>query len=305
MKAIEYKNISKNFGNTKALNNINLNIDSKDIYGLVGPNGAGKSTILKILAGHIIEDSGEVKVFDIPLNQIKNKKSTIGFLIEKPAFYSYLSGEKNLKRIAELRGFSYKSNDPLIKEFKMEDNLNKKVKSYSTGMVMRLGLIAAFMGKPKILILDEPINGLDPEGIIDLRRLLLKINREWNTTIVISSHILSELSMIATKFGFIKKGQVIEEINKEEIDLKSRNYIDIITIDKDLEKVVNILERNFNIKEYRVYPENEIKVFENFNSQDLQKILAKENIFLKSISDEKFNLENYYINLVEGKNEIL
>lgn len=300
-KIIECKSITKTFGNVKALEELDFNLYNGDIYGLVGANGAGKSTLLKILAGHIKEDSGEVIILSEENKNINKVRSEMGFLVENPMFYSYMTGKNNLKYQCELRGISYDDEVyELSKEFKIDNALNKKVKGYSTGMKQRLGLVAATMNRPKILILDEPINGLDPTGIIELRNFLLKINKEWNTTIIISSHILNELSLIATRIGFIKEGHMIDELTLEELREKSKMCIKL-NVDKELSSnTIAILESDLDIKDYKIFAKGDIEIYDNKNIIDIQRVLAAHDIYPNSISNKENSLEDYYIELMRG-----
>lgn len=300
-KIIECKSITKTFGNIKALNELDFNLYDGDIYGLVGANGAGKSTLLKTLAGYIKEDSGDVMILSEHGSGINKMREEMGFLIENPGFYSYMTGKKNLKYQCDLRGISYsKEIEELAKEFKIENALNKKVKGYSTGMRQRLGLVAATMNKPKILILDEPINGLDPTGIIELRNFILKINKEWNTTVIISSHILNELALIATRIGFIKNGHMVDELTAEELKEKSKMCVKLVVENDDTNKTVAILEENLKITDYKVLSDGEIEIYDEVNIRDIQRELATHDVYPKSISNKENSLEDYYIKLMGG-----
>ncbi|SHG92288.1 ABC-2 type transport system ATP-binding protein [Anaerosphaera aminiphila DSM 21120] len=301
-KIIECKDLKKNYGRNIALDGLDFNVYEDDIYGLVGENGAGKSTLLKILAGHILKSEGSCSVLGTNIESSFEYRRDCGFLIENPSFYSYLTGMENLKYQASLRKF--KVDDEIIeltKIFKIDGALNKKVKGYSTGMRQRLGIVAAMMNRPKILILDEPINGLDPSGIIDLRNFLLKINKEWGTTIIISSHILNELSQIANRVGIIKKGKMIEEITLDDLKEKNEKFIRIIAADsKDVSKIVNVLEENLKINDYKVLPNNIIEVYDIVDIFIIQKSLAEKDIYLRSASIVENTLEEYYMNLMGG-----
>ena len=300
-KIIECKSITKTFGNIKALNDLDFNLYDGDIYGLVGANGAGKSTLLKILAGHIKESSGEVIILSENGDNHNKVREEMGFLVENPGFYSYMTGKKNLKYQCDLKGINYDSEiEDLAKEFKIDNALNKKVKGYSTGMRQRLGLVASMINRPKILILDEPINGLDPTGIIELRNFILKINKEWNTTIIISSHILNELSLIATRVGFIKDGHMVDELTSEELKERSKMCIKLIVENEDSSKVIAILEEELKITDYKVLSDGEIEIYNDINIIDIQRKLASHDIYPKSISNKENSLEDYYIELMGG-----
>lgn len=300
-KLIECKSITKTFGNIKALNELDFNLYDGDIYGLVGANGAGKSTLLKILAGHIKESSGEVIILSENGDNHNKVREEMGFLVENPGFYSYMTGKKNLKYQCDLKGINYDSEiEDLAKEFEIDNALNKKVKGYSTGMRQRLGLVASMINRPKILILDEPINGLDPTGIIELRNFILKINKEWNTTIIISSHILNELSLIATRVGFIKDGHMVDELTSEELKERSKMCIKLIVENEDSSKVIAILEEELKITDYKVLSDGEIEIYNDINIIDIQRKLASHDIYPKSISNKENSLEDYYIELMGG-----
>ncbi|MGI5950027.1 ABC transporter ATP-binding protein [Peptoniphilus sp.] len=303
-KIIEIKNLNKIYTKTKALDNLDFNLYDGDTYGLVGANGAGKSTLLKILAGYIEKNSGDVNVFDKNLDKNTEIRNSFGFLIEEASFYSYFTGMQNLKYLADLKGIEIpKETFEIAKLFKIDNALNKKVKAYSTGMKQRLGIVAALMNRPRVLILDEPINGLDPEGIVDLRNVLLRINKEWNTTIVVSSHILNELSLIANRIGFIKKGKMLQELTREELDSKVKDYIKIVGENENLNKIVNILEEDLKIENFKVMDNNEIRVFDKIDILTIQKEMAKHNIYLNEIYHKKSTLEEYYVKLMGGQDE--
>lgn len=302
-KLIECKSITKTFGNVKALDELDFNLYNGDIYGLVGANGAGKSTLLKVLAGHIKESSGEVVILSENSQNHNKIREEMGFLVENPAFYSYMTGKANLKYQCDLKNISYGSDiEDLAKEFKIDNALNKKVKGYSTGMRQRLGLVAATMNKPKILILDEPINGLDPTGIIELRNFILKINREWNTTIILSSHILNELALIATRFGFIKNGHMVDELTAEELKDKSRMCIKLFVKEDESSKTIAILEEDLKITNYKVLSSGEIEIYDDIDIIEIQRKLASCDIYPRSISNKENSLEDYYIELMGGNN---
>lgn len=300
-KLLECKNITKKFGGKTALDDFSVSLYDGEIYGLAGPNGAGKSTFLKILAGYTNASTGTLELFSEESNLYRVRRN-MGFLIENPAFYTYMTGKNNLKYQCELKGINY--NDDIInltKEFKIFDALEKKVKSYSTGMKQRLGLVAATMNKPKILILDEPINGLDPEGIVELRNFLLRINREWKTTIIISSHILNELSLIATRIGFIKNGKIIEESTIEELKEKSISYMALKFDEESINKAVAILETELNISNYKVKNNGLIEIYKNIEINEVLRKLSSNNIYPIAFENKTNSLEDYYIELMGGK----
>ncbi|MEG2354120.1 MAG: ATP-binding cassette domain-containing protein [Clostridium sp.] len=226
---LETHNLKKKFKDTIAVDSINVAIKDKSIYGLIGNNGAGKTTLLKLIFGMIKPTEGEINFYDNNV-KVENKSffSSIGSLIESPGLMLNMSAKDNIKAKCLCLGYKYSKSEivELLKQVGLEAAMNKRAKDYSLGMKQRLGIALALVGNPKLLVLDEPINGLDPEGIMDIRNLLLKLNKEKNITIIISSHLLDELSKIATDFCIIHKGNAILQKTKEEF-IKESNGIPI------------------------------------------------------------------------------
>ena len=217
---LETNNLCKNYKKVTVLNCVSLSVPTGSIYGLIGENGAGKTTLFRILAGLSYQSSGHFSMFGISSrNEVIKIRRNIGFLIETPAFYPNLSVKENLY-IQQLQCYGRKNESNLFHILNLaglNNQYHKKARSLSLGMKQRLAIAIALVGKPQLLILDEPINGLDPMGIADLRQLLLKLNKEENVTVLLSSHILCELEHIATHFGFIHNGSLIKEISATEI----------------------------------------------------------------------------------------
>lgn len=303
-KILSLKNVNKNFGSFKALKNVNMNVYDGDIYGLVGPNGAGKSTILKTVAHWQNPDGGEIEIFGKVGSEARASLSKMGFLIEDSIFYEKMKGIDNLKYLSKLKKIDMSEALEIIREFEMEEKLSKIVKTYSMGQRKALGLAAAVMNCPKILVLDEPVNGLDPEKIVLLRNLILKMNREWKTTVIVSSHILNELSLIATRYGFIKKGELIEEVTREELLEKTERYLYILVDKSEISHVVALLEKNFYMKNYRVYPKGELRVFDKLQIKEVQKFLIEHDIYAKGIEYKMDSLEDYYLKIIGGKKNV-
>ncbi|MEW8956379.1 ATP-binding cassette domain-containing protein [Clostridium sp.] len=298
---LKTKNLTKKYHNQLAVNNVNMEIKQGDIYGLVGKNGAGKTTLLRMISGLTIPSSGEMDLFNETSSDGLNKaRRRTGVIIETPSFFPYLSAKKNLEYYRIQRGIVEKDSiDYALKAVGLQDVGKKKFKNFSLGMKQRLGLALAIMSSPDLLILDEPINGLDPTGIVDVREILLKLNRERNTTILISSHILSELSYLATTYGFINNGVLIEQISAKELDDKCRRAL-AIRVD-DAAKAAVILERELGCSEYEVINNNEIRLYELIDTPEkVSKAIINNNIMLYSISSSGVNLENYFIDLIGG-----
>ena len=294
-------NITKKYGNQVAVNNVNMTIRKGEIYGFIGQNGAGKTTLIRLITGLIHKTGGEIELLGATGEAELNKSRTmIGSLIETPSFYTNMTARENLEVSRLVRNIpGKKCIDEVLELVGLKDVEKKKVKNFSLGMRQRLGIANALMGNPKLLILDEPINGLDPMGIVEIRELLKKINKEKDMTILISSHILSELSELATTYGIISNGKLIEEITAEELAEKCRQYIDL-KVD-DTSRAVTLLERELGISDYEVLEDKKIKVFSNLdNVGEVNSILSKSGVIVQSISIKGENLEEYFMNKVGG-----
>lgn len=294
-------NITKKYGNQVAVNNVNMTIRKGEIYGFIGQNGAGKTTLIRLITGLIHKTGGEIELLGATGEAELNKSRTmIGSLIETPSFYTNMTARENLEVSRLVRNIpGKKCIDEVLELVGLKDVEKKKVKNFSLGMRQRLGIANALMGNPKLLILDEPINGLDPMGIVEIRELLKKINKEKDMTILISSHILSELSELATTYGIISNGKLIEEITAEELAEKCRQYIDL-KVD-DTSRAVTLLERELGISDYEVLEDKKIKVFSNLeNIGEVNSILSKSGVIVESISIKGENLEEYFMNKIGG-----
>lgn len=238
---ITLSHIHKNYGNFQVLKDINLHIKKGEIYGLIGKNGAGKTTIFKIILGLTAFDDGKLIIDESQTtNDLQNNRKEIGFFIGKN-FFDYLNAEENLNYYRQLKGIKDKNEVHRVLHLVGLKDVKLKYGSFSMGMKQRLGIANALLGNPKILILDEPVNGLDPQGIADIRNLIINLNKESNMTIIISSHILGELEHTANKFGIIHQGRVIKEITHEALKVK-KSTVQISV--EDLEKARIVLEKN-------------------------------------------------------------
>lgn len=294
-------NITKKYGSQVAVNNVNMTIKKGDIYGFIGQNGAGKTTLIRLITGLIHKSGGEIELLGASGEAELNKVRTmVGSLIETPSFYTNMTARENLEVSRLVRNIpGKKCIDDVLELVGLKDVEKKKVKNFSLGMKQRLGIANALMGNPKLLILDEPINGLDPMGIVEIRELLKKINKEKDMTILISSHILSELSELATTYGIISKGKLIEEITAKELSEKCRQYINL-KVD-DTSRAVTLLERELGITDYEVLENKNIKVFSNLdNVGEVNSMLSKSGVIVESISIKGENLEEYFMNTIGG-----
>ena len=294
-------NLTKKYGNQIVVDNVNITIKKGDIYGFIGQNGAGKTTLIRLITGLIHKSNGEIELFGGSGEKALNEARTmIGSLIETPSFYGNMTARENLEVSRLVRDIPGKNCiDEVLNLVGLNDVEKKKVKNFSLGMRQRLGIANALMGNPKLLILDEPINGLDPMGIVEIRELLKKINKEKDMTILISSHILSELSELATTYGIISKGRLIEEITANELNEKCRQYIDLIV--DDTAKAVALLERELDISDYEVWEGNKIKIFSNLDSVGIiNSTISKAGVIVESIGIKGENLEEYFMNVIGG-----
>lgn len=291
---IEIKNFKKTFKGVDVVNIEEMNVYKQDIYGFLGPNGAGKTTTMKMLLGILGKTSGTLK-----FNEDKSIK--IGSMIEEPAFYENLTGKENLEIMRKLLNFPKKNIDETLKLVGLHNARNKLSKHYSLGMKQRLGIALSLVNEPDVLILDEPTNGLDPEGIIEIRKLLKYLNEAKGVTILISSHQLSEISNLATKIGIIRKGQIIFEGSKKDISNMSRTKIRISTHNK--EKVMNLLEElnyKYQLDGNSIYT-GKLNDEESYN---LLRMFITENIEVYELSPEIKDLESIYIELISKGGEI-
>lgn len=294
-------NITKKYGEQLAVDNVNMTIKKGDIYGFIGQNGAGKTTLIRLITGLIHKSGGEIELLGAnEENELNKARTMVGSLIETPSFYTNMTARENLEVSRLVRNIpGKKCIDEVLELVGLKDVEKKKVKNFSLGMRQRLGIANALMGNPKLLILDEPINGLDPMGIVEIRELLKKINKEKDMTILISSHILSELSELATTYGIISNGKLIEEITAKQLSKKCRQYIDL-KVDNTARAVI-LLERELGISDYEVLEDSNIKVFSNLdNVGEVNSLLSRSGIIVESISVKGKNLEEYFMNKVGG-----
>lgn len=294
-------NLNKKYNKTSILNNINIEIRRGEIYGLIGENGAGKTTLIKILTGLILKTDGKITLFnkEVNVNTSLDRKK-IGSIIEAPALYLEMTAKQNLEIQRIQQGITDKNCiDELLCLVNLDGSKNKKTKNFSLGMKQRLGLAIALLGNPELLILDEPLNGLDPTGIKELRELLIKLNKEKGITIIISSHILSELHKLATCYGIISNGEFVEQLTALELDEKCKKHL-FIKVD-DINKAVNILENSLNIKNFIVSQDNTLKIYEHIeNGDEINKCLAINNIYAKEITIKGDSLESYFFKSIGG-----
>lgn len=293
--------LSKKFRGHQALGNVNLSIQKGAIYGFIGQNGAGKSTLIRLVTGLAFPSSGSLELFgDSSERALIEARKRIGSIIESPALFPHMTASENLETNRLLRGIPGKDCVPrMLKQVGLEGTGNKKAKNFSLGMKQRLGLAIALLGEPEFIILDEPTNGLDPAGVIEMRELLKTLNRELGITIMISSHILSELHLMASHYGIIHKGQLLEELTAEELNNKCQQYI-FIQVD-DPGKATAVLQSELGAYDYEVMQNGAIKLY----SQMERPSVVSSALFTAGLKIEKFmpmgeDLESYFIKKIGG-----
>ena len=291
------QNLTKMYGYKAAVSSIDMHVKQGDIYGFIGRNGSGKSTTLKMLCGLAFPTQGSIRVFGQSLSQ-ESVRKRIGVLIESPGLEPGRSAYENMYLKASLMGIV--DPDKEIRELLTLTGLNpdnkKLVKRYSMGMKQRLGIAMALLGGPDLLILDEPINGLDPEGMNQLRSLLVDLNQKKGVTILVSSHILGELSKMATRYGIIKDGCLVKEISKEELSAECKDYLYLKTSDSKMSAV--LLEEKLGIRNYEVRPEGEIRIYQKADSGQITTVMTSAGISVFAIYGHQQDLEGYFLDLI-------
>lgn len=297
---LQTENLTKIYGTASVVNNVSMRIDQGDIYGFVGRNGAGKTTLMRLICGLIKKSSGSFELFGCSDSspKIEQYRKKLGAIIEAPSVYPNFTAKQNLKVNSIALGVRDDNIIPrVLSMVNLEGTGNKKVKDFSLGMRQRLGIAISLLNNPEFLILDEPVNGLDPQGIIEVRDLLKTLNRQYGVTVFISSHILGELSKLATKFGFIENGNFLKEIGADELENACRKRI-VIYIDKT-EGLAEALKK-IGIKNYAQISENIVELYEEPIISSLAFALRDEGIQLNRVVEKGEDLEEYFIGLIGG-----
>lgn len=299
---IETAGLTKIYGKKKVVNEVNLHVKKGRIYGLLGRNGAGKTTIMKMILGLASISSGAIALFDQDVKSSKNSiYQRVGSIIEAPAFYSNMTGTENLELFAGLRGVTKKNAVAEILELvDLPYKDSKKYKAYSMGMKQRLGIANLLLNDPELIILDEPTNGLDPIGIAELREFIKKMSTDMGKTVLISSHILSEVALLADDIGIIHKGCLLEETSMEALHEKNQEYIHLTV--NDVSKVIPILEEELNISHFQVENHHALRIYDlNTTVPMLIKMLSAFGIDILGISSECDSLEDYFKKMTGGE----
>lgn len=297
---LETHGLTKRYGGKNALDNASITVAKGQIYGLVGRNGAGKTTLMRLVTGQSLPSGGDIQLLGESGAGLEKARSRTGAMIETPSFAPFLSARENLEYYRLQRGIPGKAAvDEVLELVDLAKAGKKKFKAFSLGMKQRLGLALALMNHPDFLILDEPINGLDPEGVAEFRSILRKLNRERSTTILISSHILTELSTVATCYGFLDNAVVLEEISAETLAEKCRACLEL-KVD-DPAKAVLTLEEVLHTRDYEVMPSGVLRVFTCLDApQRVSAALAERGVALFGMETRGADLESYFLNLIGG-----
>ncbi len=297
--AVTTSALGKQYGDFQALKGLTMHIPKGAIYGIVGKNGAGKTTLIRLLAGLQRPSSGEYMLYGVShtSKEIAKVRRRMGAVVEEPSVYQDMTAADNLKQQYRILGLpSFEGITELLALVGLSDTGKKKVKNFSLGMRQRLGIAIALAGDPDFLVLDEPANGLDPQGIVEIRELILKLNRERQITVLLSSHILDELSRLATHYGFIDKGRMVKEISAEELEAACRKCTRVeVTDTKALSRVLETMGM-----EYEIRSDREADIFAKINVTKLVFALRTEGCDLLDITKREESLESYYINRVGG-----
>ncbi len=295
MNAIEIKNLTKTFGQKIAVDGLNMTVPVGAIYGFIGENGSGKSTTEKLICGLLVPDGGEIKLFGRDYTD-QDVRAKIGVLIEQPGCFPNMSVWNNM--MLQATNLSIKNPEEevrkVLKIVRMEGSASNKFKNCSLGMKQRIGIAFALLGEPALLILDEPINGLDADGMRIMREVLVDITKNYNCTVLISSHILGELEKIASHYGIIRDGEMIKQMTAEELDKNCPTYVALKS--KNMAQTKMLLEKKYS----RIKEENEyLRVYDDVKAEEIVNYLYKNNIFVTEIKTDKISLEEYYIDLMK------
>ena len=300
-KIMEIKNVTKYFGNKKIIDNISLYVNEGEIYGFLGPNGAGKTTTIKMALGLLSIDEGTIEIngYDIKKNFEKAMES-IGGIVENPDMYGYLTGRENLKLYARIRNIGNDRIDEVIKLVDMEKAADMKVSKYSLGMKQRMGLALTLLHKPKILILDEPTNGLDPVGIKSLREILKKISKEEKTAVFVSSHIIAEMQTMCDKIAMIQNGKIIKVSDIDSLLAKDKDgKIECLVKVKDTEKAIELIKENIT-KDVTIEDKYIVAKIMKDEISKINKLLVSNDVDVESISEKESSLEDIFFDTTKN-----
>lgn len=300
---IKTKDLCKKYGDKFAVNMVNMNVPAGSVYGFVGENGSGKTTIMRLLMGLAIPTKGQYSLFGVDSkdSKIHDVRHHISAIVEAPSLVPSLSAYDNLKYACLYYGITnYKEVIPqALKNVGLENTGKKAAKNFSLGMRQRLGIAVLLLNNPTLMLLDEPMNGLDPSGVAELRNLIIELNKK-GITFIISSHILSELEKVATHYGFISHGKLLKEISASDLSLECQKYTDLrykdpVVLEKELKAL--------GFKNVKEYP-NSVRIYDDVKPIELLKALEKKGIEISDVKTSEMNVEDYYLNLIGGEKNV-
>lgn len=293
--------LTKVFQGREVVSNVNMNIKQGEIYGFLGPNGAGKTTIMKMITNLVKPTGGEIEIFGEKLTaKSYHLLGRMGTIIEVPVFYDRLKARENLELHCEYMGYyNKKSINDALELVNLTNIDNKPVKDFSLGMKQRLGIARAIITKPELLILDEPINGLDPVGIKEIRDLFKMLSKEYGITLLVSSHILGEMEQMADTIGVINHGRLMEEVSMDRVRERNTEYIELIV--SDSKKAAFLLSDQLNLTNFKVIDEHTLRVYDTRTAQnEMTKVLVVNDVMIESIHKKNSSLEDYFLSLLNG-----
>ncbi len=305
MKEKEYilrtKNLSKSYRDSKVLQQVSIDLEPGKIYGLIGQNGAGKTTLMRLIAGIAFPEEGKIELFGQEGGSLLEERKRIGVMIEYPSIIPYMSARENIRYYKTLRGIpGTRLEEELLTLVGLRDTCGKPARNFSLGMKQRLGIAIALIGNPDFLILDEPINGLDPLGVIEIRELVRRLCEERLMTVLISSHNLPELYQTATDYIIIHKGKLLRTITHMELEENCKHHIQIDCLEP--ERLIQVLEIRLHTNQYKVMPDKSVRLYDYLDEKvTVAKVLFEEGIVVTNFSVQGDTLEDYFISLVGGK----
>ncbi|MCM3358765.1 ABC transporter ATP-binding protein [Psychrobacillus sp. MER TA 171] len=298
---LKTNHLTKVFEGKEVVSSVNMNVQKGEIYGFLGPNGAGKTTVMKMITNLIKPTNGEIEIFGERLtDQSFEVLKRIGSIIEYPIFYDKLTARETLQLHCDYMGYyNQKEIEQVLDMVSLVNTGNKRVKEFSLGMKQRLGIARAIITKPELLILDEPINGLDPQGIKEMRDLFRMLSKEYGITIIVSSHILGEIEQLADTIGVINNGKLIQEISLEQLTRSQTDYIELVV--QDIQKTSFLLSEKLLLVNFKLVDNHCIRIYDStLTPQMISKVLYEHDIEIEAISKKTSTLEEYFLKLVNG-----
>lgn len=295
---LQTDNLSKVYGTKTVLNHVSIHVPKKSIYGLVGKNGAGKTTLMRIICGLTQQSDGSYTLLGKTNDAVVRKN--MGMLIEKPGIYEHMTALENLRYFSILFGFQSKDHHKILEMVGLQNAGKKKASQFSLGMKQRLGIAISLLGNPDFLILDEPINGLDPEGVYEMRKMLASLNREHGTTIMIASHILSELHKLATDYAIIDGGCLIDEFSKDTLERACSSGVQVTVEPEYLQNAKTLITSRYPDVQCEVLSNQSLRLYEKINLADLNQFLVEHNVRVCGLGTNEGDIEKFFVEKLSG-----